>query len=133
MKIPSAIQLAEDLTFVFQSASDANEQDPQQAVFTLEVLIKLLKKLGFPEPDFTGRALQATNSDNTDVHKAYLRKIGKAIERARLEKGLTVAQLGELTGKAPASVARWESGKANLEISTIRLIEKHLPVKLLSL
>lgn len=133
MKMPTAIQLAEDLTFIFESARDANEKDPQQPVFTAGVVINLLKNYGFPEPDFKGRGLQITNDSNSDADRKKLRKIGKAIELARKETRMTIAQLAELTGKTPTTVARWESGTANLETSTMLLIEKYLPVKLLAL
>lgn len=132
MKRPTAIKIAEDLTFEFKSAKDAFQEDPDQAVYTIKTMVKLLVGYGLPEPDFEGRAKQITNGDN-DANKAKLRRVGKAIERARLAKGLTIAQLAERTGKAPAAVHHWESGTANLELNTILLIEAHLPIRILGI
>lgn len=131
MKNPTAIQIAEDLHFSFQSAESACQQNPEQAVYTAESVINILTKYGHPKPDFKGRAIQVTSTDN--VQKARMRRIGKAIEQAMKDKGITQAQLAALTGIAAPTINRWTSGNANLELSTIFLIEEHLPLKLLNL
>lgn len=134
MKTPTAIQLAEDMTFAFKSATDAYEQDPDQAVFTCDDVITLLKKHGFPDPDFNGRALQVAGvKGEARAYRERLRRMGKAIERAMKEKGITQSQMAKLTGRTVSVINRWTSGTANLEASTIFLIEEHLGIKLLNL
>ena len=129
----SAIQIAEDLTFLFQSAADVYEKDPNQAVFVLEDILTLLNKWGLPEPDFKARALRATQKLESSEYKALMRKMGKVVAYAMKKRGISQAELAKRTGKAASVINRWTSGNANLEISTIYLIEKHLGIKLLNL
>lgn len=131
MKMPTAIQIAEDLTFSFQSAEDAYAANPQQPVYTQEVVINLIKNWGLPCPDFEVRGLQVINEDVSAEHRVAMRKIGKKIELARKAKKLTIAELAHLMGKPKTTIHRWEYG-ANIETSNILLIEKFLSVKLLS-
>jgi hypothetical protein len=132
MKTPTAIQLAEELHFIFRSAAEANETNPEQAVFTLDDVVCIFTKWGWPVPDFKGRAIQVTGID-TDAYKELLRKAGKAIDQAMKKKKVTQAELARITGKPSATINRWTSGVANLELSTIFIIEQHLGIKLINL
>jgi hypothetical protein len=132
MKTPTAIQVAEELHFNFRSAAEVYETNPEQAVFTLDDVIAIITKWGFPEPDFNGRAIQMTGIDNA-AYKDLLRKAAQAIEKAMKSRKITQAQLASITGKPASTISRWTSGAANLELSTIYLIEQHLGIRLINL
>lgn len=74
-----------------------------------EILDEDLGKIGTPERDKFETELQA------EVHAYH---IGEAIRKARKEKKLTQAELGELMGVQRAQISKIESGK-NLNFSTI--------------
>ena len=46
--------------------------------------------------------------------------IGEKIKAKRLEKGLTQKRLGELSGIAEPTIRRYESGKLNPKLDTIK-------------
>ncbi len=131
MKNPTAIQIAEDLFFKFRSAAEVNEINPDQAVFTLDDVIGIITKWGWPRPDFKGRAIQIIGND-TEAYKDLLRKAALTIEQAMIEKNITQAQFASITGKPASTISRWTSGVANLELSTIFIIEQHLGIKLIN-
>ena len=56
--------------------------------------------------------------------------IGKLIKEARLEKGLTQEQLGELVGVQKSAIAKYESGRVvNIKRSTLQKLAKALNLK----
>lgn len=56
--------------------------------------------------------------------------IGKLIKEARLEKGLTQEQLGELVGVQKSAIAKYESGRVvNIKRSTLQKLAKTLNLK----
>ena len=56
--------------------------------------------------------------------------IGENIKKIRLLKGLTQKQLGELCGMADSAIRRYESGRANPKLETIKKIAAALNVSL---
>lgn len=56
--------------------------------------------------------------------------LGEKIKSARLDKGLTQKQLGELCGMADSAIRRYELGGANPKIETLRRIADALEVPL---
>lgn len=54
--------------------------------------------------------------------------IGQNIKKIRLSKNMTQKQLGDLCGMADSAVRRYESGRANPKIETLRKIAKALEV-----
>lgn len=62
--------------------------------------------------------------DNMD----YKKEIGRRIKKARHEKGITAAQLGELTGFAPNHIYAIESGKDGVSVEGLVLIARELNV-----
>lgn len=56
--------------------------------------------------------------------------IGKLIKDARLEKGLTQEQLGELVGVQKSAIAKYENGRVvNIKRSTLQKLAKALNLK----
>lgn len=56
--------------------------------------------------------------------------IGKLIKEARIEKGLTQEQLGELVGVQKSAIAKYESGRVvNIKRSTLQKLAKALNLK----
>ncbi len=56
--------------------------------------------------------------------------IGKLIKEARLEKGLTQEQLGDLVGVQKSAIAKYESGRVvNIKRSTLQKLAKALNLK----
>jgi len=54
--------------------------------------------------------------------------IGEKIKAKRLEKGLTQKRLGELSGIAEPTIRRYESGKLNPKLDTIKKIAEGLGI-----
>lgn len=54
--------------------------------------------------------------------------IGEKIKAKRLEKGLTQKKLGELSGIAEPTIRRYESGKLNPKLDTIKKIAEGLGI-----
>lgn len=54
--------------------------------------------------------------------------VGEKIKAKRLEKGLTQKKLGELSGIAEPTIRRYEGGKLNPKIETIRKISDGLGI-----
>lgn len=48
--------------------------------------------------------------------------VGEIIRELRLQKGLTQKQLGDLCGMADSAIRRYESGRANPKLETIKKI-----------
>ena len=56
--------------------------------------------------------------------------IGKKIKKARIGKGLTQEQLGELIGVQKSAIAKYESGRVvNIKRSTLQTIAKVLDIR----
>jgi len=132
MSKPTSIQIAEDLKNTYQNVADVYHDNPNEAVFRLQDVVNLLKSYGHPEPDWKGHAILMLSKTDKDAYRARMRKLGKVIQQAMKDKGITQAQLVAMTGRPKATVNRWTSGQ-NLEVATLCLIEKHLDIKLLNL
>ena len=48
--------------------------------------------------------------------------IGAILKQSRIAAGYTQKEIGRITGKAPQTVASWESGKSQPDISTLIII-----------
>ena len=59
--------------------------------------------------------------------------LGDSLKKARLEKGLTQKQLGELCGMADSAIRRYENSTAKPKITTLRRITDALGLKLYDL
>lgn len=59
--------------------------------------------------------------------------LGEILKKARLEKGLTQKQLGNLCGMADSAIRRYENSDAKPKISTLRRITDALDIKLYDL
>ena len=59
--------------------------------------------------------------------------LGDSLKKARLEKGLTQKQLGELCGMADSAIRRYENSTAKPKIATLRRITNALGLKLYDL
>ena len=58
----------------------------------------------------------------------YKKEIGQRIKKVRNEKGITAAQLGEMTGFAPNHIYAIESGKDGVSVEGLILIAQKLDV-----
>lgn len=56
--------------------------------------------------------------------------LGEMIKELRINKGLTQKQLGDLCGMADSAIRRYESGRANPKIETIKKIADALGVSI---
>ena len=75
--------------------------------------------------EFIGKAGTAAREEYEAEVKAYL--IGEAIKKAREEKHLTQAQLGEMAGVQRSQISKIESGK-NVTFATIARIFKAMGI-----
>src|SRR6266496_1688927 len=63
----------------------------------------------------------------------YKQKIGKLIQRSRLERGLTQAQLAKALGTSQSAVNRIENGGQNLSLETLARISEVLDSEIVTL
>ena len=59
--------------------------------------------------------------------------LGESIKKARIEKGYTQKQLGELCGMADSAIRRYENGAAKPKLSTLRRITDALKIHIVDL
>lgn len=59
--------------------------------------------------------------------------LGDSLKKARLEKGLTQKQLGELCGMADSAIRRYENSTAKPKVATLRRITDALGLKIYDL
>ncbi len=57
-----------------------------------------------------------------EIDKPLYVKIGKQIKEARIEKGLTLAEVGEKVGKTKVSIKRYEDASVRIDMKTLREI-----------
>ena len=57
-----------------------------------------------------------------EIDKPLYVKIGKQIKEARIEKGLTLAEVGEKVGKTKVSIKRYEDASVRIDMETLREI-----------
>lgn len=130
-----AIQLADDLFWKFQSL-EANENDTDEITMlkgciSMEDLIPILKKHGYPVPDFEGWAQQLTDDKLTE--SKWLRyQVANKIQAAMKERGLTQADLATKLHKQKSQINRMLSGE-NLTLNSIIMFQDCLGIKLLDL
>jgi antitoxin component HigA of HigAB toxin-antitoxin module len=128
---PTATQIADELYRCFRRPEDVHEEDPDQAVFTLPDVLRILKLCNIETPDF--KAWGATLTDKSiKSNKVKRLRISSKIKSAMKAKGITNTQLAELCGKRKETITRALSG-ANLTLDTIIIFEKTLGVNLLDI
>lgn len=76
--------------------------------------------------------LLLTNSADAVKHEAR-KRVGETLKTARIAKGLTVRDVGEITGLAFNHVSRIENGKYNATIDTVALIAHALGLNAVTL
>lgn len=57
-----------------------------------------------------------------EIDKPLYVKIGKQLKEARIEKGLTLAEVGEKVGKTKVSIKRYEDASVRIDMKTLREI-----------
>ncbi len=62
----------------------------------------------------------------------YQQEIGRLISRLRVEKGLTQAELAEMTGTSQSAIHRIEKGRQNISLEMVKKISGHLGGQILS-
>jgi len=67
------------------------------------------------------------------IQRAQLKKLGRKLKQIRLEKGLTLIQLGYLIDKEPQSISRVEQGDINPTYLYLMSICEGLNIKISSL
>ena len=72
------------------------------------------------------------SSSGVDNSNSYQARIGRAIERARLERGWTQAELAEKTGTSQSAIHRIEKGQQNVSLDMIRRLSSVLERQILS-
>lgn len=131
MKKLTAIQIAEYLINNFEDAQSIADINPNEAVFTFEVVINLLKKLGEHEPDIGMYGKVLTDKSIKDSFKIKA-QLSARISWALREKGMTQKELAHKLGKSESTVSRQLSAQ-NITVETIIEIQTILGINLLNL
>ena len=67
------------------------------------------------------------------VEMTYQEKIGRVVERLRLEKGWMQAQLAEMIGSSQSAIHRIEKGGQNISLEFIKKLSRALGGQILSI
>lgn len=130
----TAIQVAEFLFSNFQPAEiiDGNTDEiiMHEAVIPVSVVISILKRFGFPEPDFAGWAQTMTNEKLKKSRIKY--QVAQKILAAMKEKSITQRELAKKLNKTPGQINHLLSGE-NMTIETIDMFQQALGITLLDL
>lgn len=125
----SPLKIAEDLHKHHTHAEAAFLANPQQIIYTEEVVIKILTKYGLPEPDFEGYAKLSKTAHNSK--RKELLHLSSLIKAGMEAKGLNNTEFAKLARLTKGEVTRILSG-ANMTAATMMRIEYVLDIKLLN-
>lgn len=127
-----SIIIAEDLHKQHTTAEIVFKRNPNEVVYTEAAVIKILTKLGHPEPDFAGYAKIAKNTrEGYFNRKKELNSLSALIKKGMDAKGIDNTELARLMNLSPSGITRILSG-ANLTVATMLRIERVLEIKLLN-
>jgi plasmid maintenance system antidote protein VapI len=110
----TAIELAGELFAIHSHADLEASADPEQVVYREEDILTLLKKLGYPDPDWEGNAKESFNPN-------WISPPGDTIISCLESKGITPLGLAEKMNKDIGFTSRLLQGK---ELLTEEIAEK---------
>lgn len=128
----TAIQLAEYINSNFQPAEIIGDDTDEitiirEPVLPVSAVIALLKKCGFPEPDFIGWAQTMTDEKLKKSRIKY--QVAQKILAAMKEKRISQIELSRKLKKSPAQISHLLSGE-NMKLQTLVMFQEALGINL---